>query len=260
MGIYQQLKSLWLHRSLISNLTVKELKLQYKHSILGFAWSVLNPLLMLFVYTVAFKFILRSHVPHFTMFILTAELPWMWWQGGILAVTNSLVNNANLIQKVYFPREIIPLSITFSTFINFCLMFVTVFIGMAMAGIPPTWNLLWLPVVILNQLVAMVFMGLMLSVYTVRFRDIYHLMQVLLMAWFYLSPVVYPLDMVPEKYQPLLKINLMSDLIEQYRRIILSGQPPLLTELIITFVVSVSLALIGFKVFKYQARNIAEFM
>lgn len=253
-------KAVLKYRALVVNLALKDLRLQYKHSALGFFWSFLNPFFMLLIYTIAFKFILKSRVPHFTLFLLVAELPWNWLQTVILTGTNSLVNNANLINKVYFPRETIPVSVLLAATINFLLTFLTIFISMALAHVWPSWNLLWLPVILLNQLLFLLGAALFLSILTVRFRDIYHFVQVGMVAWFYLSPVVYPLSDIPARYQLLAHLNPMADFIQQYRAIIIAGNHPYWWQLVVTMSGSLLIVMFASNFFKTKSRNIAEYL
>ncbi|KRW92349.1 ABC transporter permease [Alicyclobacillus hesperidum] len=248
------------YRGLLVNLALKELRLQYKHSFLGFIWSMLNPMLMLVVYVVAFKFILRSDIKDFTLFLLIGELPWNFFQSGVLSSTNSLVNNGSLISKVYFPREVIPISLIISNFLNFIFTLIILLFAILAYHRSLTINVLYFPLILLAQLIFMTSLSLLLSILTVRFRDVYHLMQVALMAWFYVSPVVYPLSHVPLKLRIILYFNPMADYIEAYRRVLFYGQPPEWNLLGLCIAGSVILLIASMGLFQKWSRDLVEYL
>lgn len=255
-----QIRDIFSYNGLLVNLALKELRLQYKHSFFGFLWSMLNPLFMLFIYVFAFKYILHNDVPHFTLFLLIAELPWNFFQGGILSSTNSLVNAASLISKVYFPREIIPLSIVASNLFNFIFTLVILTIAYPISHVPFNFNMLYFPIVLLSQTLFMIAMAIILSVITVVYRDVYHFMQIILMAWFYLTPIVYPLSRVPYPMHAFMYLNPMTDFIVEYRLILFHGMSPNWNIMLGTYVFDLILLIFSLWIFRKLSRNIIEYL
>jgi ABC-type polysaccharide/polyol phosphate export permease len=234
------IKELWRYRDLVRNLVVRDLKARYKNSILGFFWSLVNPLLMMAVFSVVFTYMMPSRsIPHFPIFALCAILPWNFFNTSIMGSITSIVGNAHLIKKVYFPREVLPLSTVLSNLVNFALAMVVLFAALFAVGIGLTpWALL-LPIVIFVQLLFTLGLAFLLSTLNVFYRDVAMIMDVLLLAWFFLTPVMYPIDILPEQAMVLgielpvqrltYILNPMASLIASYRSILygsIQGGPP----------------------------------
>lgn len=255
-----QIRSILDFRGLLVNLALKELRLQYKHSVLGFMWSMLNPLFMLAIYVFAFKYILHNDTPHFTLFLLIAELPWNFFQGAVLSGTNSLVNAGSLISKVYFPREVVPMSLVLSNLFNFIFTLGTLAIAVPMSHMPFNIYMAYFPIILIAQILFIIPLTLFLSIVTVIYRDVYHFMQVLLMAWFYLTPIVYPLSKVPGKFKLFMYLNPMADFVHEYRLIIFHDRSPnwgLLGGVLVFDLVILLLALL---IFRRLSKNIVEYI
>src|SRR4051812_18262127 len=192
-------------RELIINLTLRELRGKYKRSVLGWTWSLLNPLSTMAIYWLVFGVILKIHIPPgdpsgldiFPLFLLCGLLPWNFLAGGMTGGMEALVGNANLIKKVYFPREVLTLSIVSSVAFTFCIEMSVLAVALLLVG---NMVLPWLLLVVAVMAVQMVFVtgiALLLSVCNVYFRDVRHLIGILLSLWFYLTPIVYPVSLVP---------------------------------------------------------------
>lgn len=261
---------MWAYRDLIRNLVVRDLKVRYKNSVLGVLWSLLNPLMMMLVFTVVFTIMTRagSDVPYFPVFVLCALLPWNFFSTSVIGATSSILSNANLVNKVYFPREILPLATVLAELVNYCLALVVLF-GMILAfGIALTpWALL-LPVVILIQIAFTVGIGFMLATLNVFYRDTQQIMGVVMLAWFFMTPIFYPVSILPNNYQLwgitidvwrwAHILNPMTSLIATYRVILYNGAPPAYDFLLRTAVTALVFLLLGIFIFRRYSWRFAE--
>lgn len=220
---------LWRYRGLILDLVVLDLKVRYKGSVLGFLWSLLNPLLLMAVFTVVFTQLFENPIPRFPVFILAALLPWNYLATIVTRGTTSITQNAHLINKVYFPAEVFPISIVLSALVNFLLALPVLFALMWVFGIPFTRALFLLPVLIVIQTVFCAALALFVSALTVQYRDTVIIMEVLLQAWFFLTPVFYPVEDVTSQWQGisaarLLRwLNPMASIVDYFRDILYGG-------------------------------------
>jgi ABC-2 type transport system permease protein len=181
-------------KELLLNLTIKELKLKYRNSVLGFFWSFFNPILQLIVYTIVFTKFLPSTIHNFTVYLLCGLLPWQFFQISIQGCTTSIIANSNLIKKVYFPREILPLSQIMSNFVNFVITLVILFFTVIITRTPIGLPVLELPIILLLLFLLTTGISLILSSLNVLYRDIQHFVEVIFMLWFYLTPIVYDIS------------------------------------------------------------------
>ena len=175
-----QLREIFKFKNLTYNLVSRDLKVKYKGSILGFFWSLLNPLAMLIVYTVAFKYIIRIRVENFPLFFLCGFLPWTFLSLSLSMAVSSIKDNANLVKKVYFPREILPLSIVLSNLVQFLLTFIILIPALLLFKIKLGLPLLYLPLIIIFHLAFTLGLSLFLSALNVFFSDIRHLLEIFL--------------------------------------------------------------------------------
>jgi len=199
LHVTARVRELWRYRELIRNLLSSNLKSRYKNSALGFVWSLLNPLGMMLVFTIVFGFLMPDvRVENYPLFVLTGLLPWNFFQASINAGMYSVVGSSNLVKKVYFPREVLPIATVLSQLVNFLLAFAVLFVALVVfqASFSP-W--LWtLPFVILIQTVFSTGVVLVLSTLNVFYRDTAMIMEVVMLAWFFLTPVVYSVALLPE--------------------------------------------------------------
>ncbi len=199
LHIITRARELWRYRELIRNLVISNLKSRYKNSALGFVWSLLNPLGMMLVFTIVFGFLMPDvRVEKYPLFVLTGLLPWNFFQASINAGMYSVVGGSNLVKKVSFPREVLPIAAVLGQLVNFLLAFAVLFMALVVfqASFSP-W--LWtLPIVILIQTVFSTGVVLVLSTLNVFYRDTAMIMEVIMLAWFFLTPVVYSVGMLPE--------------------------------------------------------------
>jgi ABC-2 type transport system permease protein len=213
------IRKLFSYRELLFTLTKKELKVKYRGSALGFFWSLLNPILTMLVYSFVFSIVLRAGIKEFAIFLICALLPFNFLSNSVNYGASSIIGNSNLVNKIYFPREIIPLSIVFSNLVNYFFELIALFIVMAVMGYKFYIFLYLLPIIIFIQFFLVVGMTLLISALNVFFRDLQHLITIIMMVWFFGTPIIYPLSMVPERFQFIIKINPMTIYAAYYRNI-----------------------------------------
>ena len=214
-----QLRAVWQYRELLFFLAWRDIKVRYKQTALGVAWVVLQPLLSTVVFTLLFGGLLKvpsSGVPY-ALFALAALVPWQYFAGSMSRVGTSLVNSAQLITKVYFPRLMIPLSGVISTLVDFAVGFAVLIVLLAVYRTPLTLHVLWLPAFLLLAIVTALGFGLWLAALNVRYRDVNYLIPFLLQIWMYVTPVVYGSTLIPERFRFLLALNPMTGVVEGFR-------------------------------------------
>jgi ABC-2 type transport system permease protein len=196
----ERLRSLWSYRELLAGMVQRDLKVRYKNSVLGFAWSLLNPLLYLGVFYVAFDVILGAGIPSFPFFLLSGLVVWNLFSSGLAAATGSITGNAGLVKKVAFPREILVIAAIGSAVVHFVLQFAVLVVVLAAARWDVGWGYVPLvPVAFAVTVVLAVGLGLLLSGLNAYARDTQHLLELALLAWFWMTPIVYPFSLVYEQ-------------------------------------------------------------
>jgi ABC-type polysaccharide/polyol phosphate export permease len=218
------------YRALIRTLVARELKARYRGTVLGFLWSFVNPLLYLLVYTFVFTVVMPGLRPAdlqpFALFLFCGILPWTWFSSSLLEASNVLIAGGNLIRKVLFPAEVLPLVSVFSGLANFCfgLPILAAFLLYYRVPVVPS-DLLWFPVIVVVQLTLTAGLSLLLSAFTVHFRDIRDLLQNLLMLWFFATPIINPLSSVPEDVRWIVELNPFTHLAVAYQEVLFRGGP-----------------------------------
>ena len=196
------LRELWSYRELLFFLTWRDILVRYKQAVLGVAWAILQPFLTMIVFTVVFNRFLGVKSPDaaipYAVFSFTGLLPWQFFAGALSRSGVSLVGNANLLTKVYFPRLVIPLSAVLAGLVDFAISFVVLIGLMAAYGIGPTWNVFFLPLFVLLAIATAVAVSLWLSALNVLYRDVQYVIPFLVQLWMFVSPVIYPIDQIPE--------------------------------------------------------------
>ena len=239
------LRDLWRYRELLYFLTLREIKVRYKQAALGFAWAIIQPFFMMIVFTLFFGNLAKvpSEGIPYPLFNYSALLPWTLFAEGITRSSNSLVQERNLVQKVYFPRLVMPIAGILSPLVDFAIAF-TILAGMMFYyGYAPTVNILWLPGLIILAMTTALGVGLWLSAINVKYRDVRYVIPFLIQLWLFASPVVYSSTLLPEKFQSLYGLNPMAGVIEGFRWSLLGTDPPghlISVSIIITIVILVS--------------------
>jgi lipopolysaccharide transport system permease protein len=263
------LAEVWQYRELLINLTVRDLKVRYKNSALGIAWSLLNPILMMLVFTLVYTVMLgQSNRSDYAAFILCGLLPWNFFSGSIMGGTGSIVNNGYLIKKVYFPRLVLPTSIMLSNLVNFLVALPVYFVLSWLLGVRFTPYVLFLPIVIVVEMIFIEGVSLLLSSVNVFYRDVQQVMEVVILAWFFLTPVIWDVSLLPASrailgvevpVQRLTYIlNPMASIVATYRDILYYGQPIGWDFFLRTVLTSLIVLTLGFFVFNRLKGRFAE--
>lgn len=248
----------WAYRDLVRHLVLRDLRLKYKGSALGFAWSLANPLLMAIVYTVAFKYIVRVPIDRFTLFLLAGLLPWSFFAASLAAATGSIVDNSPLIRKVAFPRLVMPVAAVLAQFLQFTAMYMLIVPALAAVEGRATLALLALGPIALLHLCFTTGLGLALAAAYVHARDARHLLEVALHVWFWITPIVYSLALVPPAFGWLMSWNPMAWFIAAYHEAVVDGRWPAVSTFAVLVLLAVASAVLGLAVFTRQQRRFAE--
>jgi len=259
------LSAIWAYRELVYFLTWRDIKVRYKQAGLGIAWAIIQPIMIMIVFTLIFGNLANlktdSTIPqsYYPVFSFAALLPWQLFQGALQRAGISLVGNANLLTKIYFPRLIIPLAAVAAGLVDFFFSFLVLIGLMLYFGVKVNWNVLWLiPLILLGLLTALA-VGLWLSALNVKYRDVTHMIPFLLQAWMYASPVAYSIDMIPSNgiWRLIYGLNPMTGVIQGFRWALLGGSQP--DQIMIVSVVMVFVLLItGLYYFRRMERTFAD--
>lgn len=252
----------WDYRELLWNLANREITQRYKQSILGYAWVILNPLFQLIVMSFVFDVVLRVPslgVP-FILFLSAALLPWNLFTQSLSSSSNVLVSNSNLITKIYFPREILVYSTIIAKMVDFFYSCLVLVFFLIIFKTPITVYYLWLPLIFVIQLFLMAGLSLIVSALNLFYRDIQYLLNLVLLLWMYVTPVMYPIEIIPAKYRFIMSLNPMAVIVNAYRQVLLSGKNPNLYSLAVAAMVSFVVFSFGFVVFKKLEGEFADYV
>ena len=261
-------KKLFDYRELLMTFISKSLNSRYKGSFLGFLWTFVNPLAQLVIYTIAFQYIFHVPTKNYSMFLFCCLVPWTGFITSINGSINSISGNSSLVKKIFFPRELLPISISMTYIIDYIYCIPIILIAMLICKIPLTPFLLLLPVIIIIQYLFQTGIGFTASSLNVKFRDIQHTIRIITMAWLYLTPILYKIDMIPANAhlfgftinaQTWLKIlNPMAPVMLSYRDIFFYGQMPDLHFLFISLIEAILVYIIGYSIFSHFEKTFAE--
>jgi ABC-type polysaccharide/polyol phosphate export permease len=246
------------YRELLWNLVGAELKVKYRGSALGFLWSLLNPLALIIVYSVAFQYLLRIQLEHFSVFLIAGLLPWSFFAGSAMASTISLMVNAGLLKQVHFPRVVLPAATVLFNLVQMLLALV-VFLPsvLVLRGVVP-WTLVYYPLVLVLQIAFVTGVALALSALTVTFRDLRHLTEVTLSFLFWLTPVIYHVSMIPSEWQTALGFNPMTAYVSAFQEITYWGRPLSAPAIATMLGWAAASLLVGWTLFQRRAPSLAE--
>lgn len=270
-SIMKNLKELYDYRQMIFSLVKKDLRGRYKGSALGFLWTFLNPLLQLVVYSIVFSTIFRNNIEKFYLYLFIGLLPWMFFSSSLTVGSVSVISSKDMVKKIYFPREVLPIAYVTSSFVNMLLCFLVVFIVMIIGGIDPNstfhWTaLLYLPIVMIVEYVLALGFAMLASALTVYFRDLEHILGIITMAWMYATPILYDVSMIQNilvekgmgNLMHLYMLNPMTPIIVAYHQILYYGQAPDLSTLLSAVVLGLFFLILGYLVFRKLQRGFAE--
>lgn len=255
-----QLRELYQYRELLRNLVLRDLKLRYRDSFFGFLWSLLNPLLMMIVFTFVFTVLLRNaDIPNFPVFVLLGILAWNLHTSCITGATSSIVQAAPLVNKIYFPRIMLPASVVFSNTVNFLLSMLAFSAVAIVFSVHVSGSLILFPVILLAQILLSLGLAFIFATLNVFFRDTQIILETVLLGWFFLTPIFYRMESLFPDYARLVYIlNPMASIIEAYRGVLYSGSWPDPFFIGRTFLTCLGIALFGFVIFQHYAPRLGE--
>ncbi|MBL8166649.1 MAG: ABC transporter permease [Acidobacteria bacterium] len=255
------LRELWRHRELLWLITQREIKVRYKQSLLGVLWAILQPLSLMLVFTVFFSWFARMQsdgIPY-PLFSYAALLPWTFFSTALSFAIPSLIANSHIITKIYFPREIVPLASVLAAFLDFVIAAGVFVLLLVLYRVPPTWNLLYVLPIVAIQLAFTTGICLLLSAFTVLYRDVRHTLPLVMQIWMFVTPILYSASVVPPRWRAwYFSLNPMAAIIDGYRRTVVQGVPPQGRYLALAALVSGVLIWAGYKYFKHLEREFAD--
>lgn len=256
-----KLNEVWAYRELLLFLTMRDIKVRYKQTVIGAAWAIIQPLMTMVVFSIFFGALAKipsDGIPY-PIFSFAALVPWSLFAYGLTEASNSLVGSGNLIKKVYFPRLIIPLSSVMAGVIDFLLAFAVLLIMMLCFGIVPTWNVLWLPLLVLLTLVTSLGVGMWLSALNVEFRDIRYIIPFLTQFWMFITPIAYPSSLIEnETLRALYGLNPMAGVVEGFRWALLGTDTAPGPVIIVSALAAVGLLVSGMYYFRRMEKSFAD--
>jgi lipopolysaccharide transport system permease protein len=260
-SLLAHVRELLRHRELLWLITQREIKVRYKQSILGVLWAILQPFSLMIVFTIFFSWFARMQsdgIPY-PLFSYAALLPWTFFSSSLSAAIPSLIANSHIITKIYFPREIVPLASVFAAFLDFIIASAIFVLMMVFYGVAPTWNVLYILPLAVIQITFTTGICLLLSAFTVLYRDVRHMLPLVIQIWMFVTPILYPVSVVPAGWRVwYLTLNPMAVIIDGYRRAAIQGVAPQLQYLALAALVSGLLVWLGYKYFKHLEREFAD--
>ena len=255
-----RIKEIYAYREMIVSLVRRDLKGRYKGSVLGFLWTFLNPLLQLAVYTMVFSTIMRAGIENYYLFLFVALIPWIFFSTALTGGAGCILAQQDMVKKIYFPREVLPVAYVTSQFVNMLLSFIVIICGLVVSG--HGFNIkavLCLPVIMVVEYMLALGFTMVMSALTVYIRDLEYILGILAMAWQFLTPVMYTVEQAPEKIHWIFSMNPMTYIIIAYRDILYYGKMPKLETLLSAAVLGVLMLTVGWIVFyRLQRRFVDE--
>ena len=251
-------ENIYNYRELLKTNIKKDVGGKYKNSFLGVLWSFINPLLQIAVYALVFQVILRSNIENYAVYLCCALIPWQYFSNVVLRGAAVIIDNGNILKKVYFPREILPISLVTSEGVNFLISSIIIIGFVLFSGIGLSINIVWFFVILAIQYIVSLGVAFIVSSLSVYFRDLLHLLGVFMQLMFYATPIVYSIKDVPAGFQWLLKLNPMSYLIEGYRAVFYDKTTPNFQSLGIALVMGIVLCVLGYIIFRKLEKRFAE--
>lgn len=255
-----QIKAIWQYRELLGFLIWRDIKVRYKQTLLGVGWVLLQPILATLIFTIVFSRLagMPSDGVPYPLFAFSGLLAWNYFAGALTRSGTSLIQNVNLITKVYFPRLIIPISGVLVGLVDFAISFLTLFALLLLYSIPLTWKVLLVPVFLTVGILAAFGASLWLSALSVRYRDVNHLLPFLIQVWMYATPVVYPASLFPTQWRPWLGLNPMAGVVEGFRWALVGAAAFPGPLLLVSLGVTLGLVISGLMFFSSTERTFAD--
>lgn len=253
-------REIYEYREMIFSLVKRDLRGRYKGSALGFLWTFINPFLQLLIYTMVFSVIMRSGIEDYYIFLFVALVPWIFFSTSLTGGAGCILAQQDMVKKIYFPREVLPIAHVTSQFINMLLSFIVIFAVLIVTGYSINIKaILCLPVIMLVEYVLALGITMVVSAVTVYLRDVEYILGILTMAWQFLTPVMYSVDMVPEQVRGIFFLNPMTPIIIAYRNILYDGTVPQFSTLLSASLVGIVVLIVGWALFhRLQKRFVEE--
>ena len=251
-------KNLYNYRELLKTSVKKEVRSKYKNSFLGILWSFLNPLLQIAVYAIIFSLILKNKQEHYAIFLCCGLIPWTFFSSSINKSAFTMIENGNIIKKVYFPREIIPISVVTAETINFLISTIIILAFVIFGGMGISKYIIYYPIILLTQYLLILPFSLVISSICVYFRDLQHFIGIILQLLFYAAPIVYSMDAIPVEYQWVLKYNPMTYIINAYRNIFYYQTAIELKPILLLMVGAIIACILSYFIFSKLQKGFAE--
>lgn len=256
----QLIGEIFKNRELIWALALKELTVRYKRSALGFLWALLNPLLMMVILTMVFSTVMRVPVHDYPIFLISTLLPWTFFSQSLAYSVESIVSNGDLLKKVYVAKSVFPLAAIISNLINFFLSMIPLVLLLVVFRFPfyRTWFYLFIPFT--SLFLFTLGCGFFFAMVNVFFRDMAHILQIVLQAWFYFCPIIYSLDFVPARYRTLFRLNPLAYPLNGFRLAIYYGQLPSLASMAMSLGVGIVALAVGYKLFQHSEDSLVFYV
>lgn len=256
----KRLRELLKYKQLLFHLISIELRMRYHGTVLGILWAMLNPIFMLIIFSFVFGHILKVPIENFPIFFFCGYLPWIFFANSVMSSSFSIIKNYGLINKIYFPREILVLSEVCAHVITFCLQLIVLFIGLFYFEIPLDFRVIivWLPLLIIIEALFITGISFYFSTLNVFYRDVAQSMEVALMIWFYMTPIFYNTNIVPIEFQYMFTMNPMTHVVESYRNVLLYAKQPAMHSIFVICAVSAAMFVLGYASFIYYEMRFAE--
>ena len=251
-------KNLLEYKELLKSNIKKEIRGKYKGSFLGILWSFINPLLTTLVYAIVFPFILKSTQNHYVTYLIIGILPWNYFTTSINQGTTTVWQNGGIIKKVYFPREVLPISIIGSNLVNFLISCLIIFIFLLFSGIGFSFYIFVLPLIIITQTLFQLAIVFVTSAINVYIRDAEYIIIFILNMLFYATPILYSSELFPKRFSWILNLNPMAIIINSYRKVLYDKSLPQINTLLILLAISIAFTFVGYKIFKQMEKGFAE--
>lgn len=258
--LIRRLALLWQWRELFVALVSSDLRLRYKGSTLGMLWSLMHPLALAAVYVIALRYVIRIQMENYAIFLLAGLLPWVFFSSSINAAATSISEQGQLLKKIAFPREVLPLVSVASQLVHFTIGYLVVVPAFAGYEVGLSAAYLAVPLVILFMVAFTAGIALAVATTQVYYRDTQHLLNVFVQLWFWLTPILYSIELIPERFRPLLWVNPLAPFMMTYQEIVVGREFPDAGRLAILFVFGMGSWIIGYAVFLKGERRIAEYV
>ena len=251
-------KELYQYRELLKTNVKKDIRGKYKASFLGVLWSFINPLLQVLVYAIVFPYIMKVQTPNYLIFLVCGIIPWTWFTTSLTQGTTCITNNGNLIKKVYFPREILPISVVTSGLVNFLISCIIIVIFVLLGGLGLSWHLIFLPLIALIQYIFSLAFALLLGAINVYVKDVEYIVIFIINMLFYATPILYTTTMFDGWITWIFKLNPMAHLLNAYRDIFYVHEIPQIGNLMILLGIGIVALVVCYSIFKKLERKFAE--